>query len=213
MIQSVLRRLVSQEAVLPSLAVLAGIIAIVAWLSPADKVLGDLVKLVYVHGAIIQVSLLTFVSAGLLGAAYLLADRVELYEWSQALERAGLVLWVLYVLTSAASMILAWGGIAWFEPRWIFAIQILIIAPLVHFGGMLLQSRRVSAFLNAAMAGIILFLLSQARLVMHPLSPVSSSPTAGIKLAYYLLLVLWAVAAVQLARALWDLARRRELPA
>lgn len=208
---TMLRWLTGQRAILPSLVALMAAIALAAWLSPADKILGDLVKLVYVHGAIIQVALATFALAGLSGAGYLLTDRVAFYAWSQALERTGLVLWVLYILTSVITMARAWGSIAWGEPRWIFGLQILIVAPVVHLGGMLMQSRRVSAFLNVLMGGIVLVLLSQARLILHPLNPVAASPTAEIHLSYNLLLVLWALAALQLARGFRGLVSLREI--
>ncbi|OGO41673.1 MAG: hypothetical protein A2Z04_04310 [Chloroflexi bacterium RBG_16_57_9] len=205
-------RLYGQEMVLPSLAVLLGVISLVAWLSPADKVLGDLVKLVYVHGAIIQVALFVFALAGLLGAAYLVTERAKFFEWSQALERTGILLWVLYILTSAVVMTRAWGGISWGEPRWIFGLQILVVAPIVHLGGILIQSRRVSAFLNVAMAGIIVFLLAQAQLILHPLNPVAASPNVEIKMSYNLLLTLWALTALQLARGLRSAAILRTIP-
>ncbi|HJW83997.1 MAG TPA: hypothetical protein VJ754_06805, partial [Anaerolineae bacterium] len=127
-------------AVAPSLLILAAAIVLVALASPPDQTLGDLVKVVYVHGAVIQVALVTFVSAGLAGLAYLATGRAAFYEWSQALERAGLVLWIPYVVTSLVTMVQAWGGIAWFEPRWVFALQILIAAPLTQAAGALIKN-------------------------------------------------------------------------
>ena len=195
-----MRRLAGRAAVGPSLLVLAAAIVLVALASPPDQTLGALVKIVYVHGAVIQVALATFVSAGLAGLAYLATGQAAFYEWSQALERAGMVLWVPYVVTSVVTMVQAWGGIAWFEPRWVFALQILIAAPLTQVAGALMKNPRLSALLNAGMAGLIVFLSSQARLIMHPPNPVGESDSAAIKIAYYLMLVLWALAAVQLAR-------------
>ncbi len=108
-------------------------------------------------------------------------------------------------------MVRAWGGISWGEPRWMFGLQILVVAPVVHLGGALIQSRRVSALLNVAMAGIILFLLAQARLILHPLNPVAASPDVEIKMSYNILLVLWALVALQIARGLRGLAPQHEI--
>jgi len=207
-VQHLARRFLGHEGVAPSLVVLIAGIILVAWLAPADRVLGNLVKLVYVHGAIIQVALLTFAVAGVLGAVYLISKREVFYEWSQAAERAGLLVWVLYILTSAVTTILAWGGIAWFEPRWIFGLQVLVLAPAIHLGGSLMQNRRLLALLNVVVALVILFLLSRADLILHPPNPVGDSSSATIKLSYNLLLVLCGLVAVQVARGMYYLAYR-----
>lgn len=197
-----LHRITRRSFVVPSLIALAVVIALVAWLSPADTKLGDLVKVVYVHGAIIQIALITFALSGAAGIGYLAAKRESLYEWSQALARTGLALWIPYVITSIVTMVQAWGGIAWFEPRWVFALQILIAAPLVQVAGAVMKNPRLTALLNAGLAVLIVFLSSNARLIMHPPNPVGESGSDSIRLAYTLMLVLWALAALQLARGL-----------
>lgn len=183
-----------------SLVILLAAIALVTWLSPADRVLGNLVKLVYLHGAIIQIALLTLVAAGLLGLAFLIWRRPAFVAWSQAVERTAFILWVLYVVTSAVSMARAWGGIAWFEPRWVFGLQMLVIIPVMQLAGLLLQDRRLVAGLNLAVALIMLFLRWRANLVLHPLDPIGASSSLAIKVAYYLLVLLMFLTAVQLSR-------------
>lgn len=195
-----LRKIAAAPAIVPSLAVLTAAILAAAWLAPSDRVLGDLVKLVYVHGAVIQVALATFAASGLCGAFYAFTARSPFDRWSLGLARAGLVLWVVYVLTSALSMTLAWGGIAWFEPRWIFGLQILLIAPLLQLAGVWMGNRRWAAGLNTAAALVILLLLAQATIVLHPPDPVGESSSTGIKLAYDMLVGLWGLTAIQLAR-------------
>ena len=183
-----------------SLVILIAAIALVTWLSPADRVLGNLVKLVYLHGAIIQIALLALVAAGLLGLAFLIWPRPALVAWSQAIERAAFILWILYVVTSAVSMARAWGGIAWFEPRWVFGLQMLVIIPVMQLAGLLLQDPRLAAGLNVAVALIMLFLRWRANLVLHPLDPIGASSSLAIKGAYYLLVLLVFLTAVQLSR-------------
>jgi len=183
-----------------SLVILVAAIALVTWLSPADRVLGNLVKLVYLHGAIIQIALLALVAAGLLGLAFLVWPRPALVAWSQAVERAAFILWILYVVTSAVSMARAWGGIAWFEPRWVFGLQMLVIIPVMQLAGLLLQDPRLAAGLNLAVALIMLFLRWRANLVLHPLDPIGASSSLAIKGAYYLLVLLVFLTAVQLSR-------------
>lgn len=183
-----------------SLLILLTAIALVTWLSPADQVLGNLVKLIYLHGAIIQIALLALVVAGLLGLAFLVWRRPALVAWSQAIERTAFILWVLYVVTSAISMVRAWGGIAWFEPRWVFGLQMLVIIPVLQLAGLLLQEQRLVAGLNLAAALIMLFLRWRASLVLHPLDPIGASSSLAIKASYDLLLLLVFLTAVQLSR-------------
>ena len=94
---------------LPLLAV--GLFALlVLWvlLAPAEARLGDLVKLVYLHGALIQVGLALFTLAGGLGLVALLVRRPVWYRGTQAAGTAALVVWILYVISSMAVTGLPW---------------------------------------------------------------------------------------------------------
>ena len=199
----------SRRAIIPSLAVLAALIGLIAWLAPADKTLGDMVKMVYVHGAVIRVTLLTFALSGVVGIGYLVASRQALYEWSEALGRTGLLLWLAYVLTSYVATVQTWGAVATFEPRWIFTFQVLVVAPVFHLVGAWLKNRRLASLLNAALAVLIFVLLSQARLVMHPLDPLGQATAFGIHVAYAILLALCGGFALQLARGVKGLSLRK----
>lgn len=175
---------------------------VVIWLSPADRTLGNLVKLIYVHGALIRVGLLAFAASGLLGAAYLALPQPGLLDWSQAVARAGIFVWVLYWISSVLSMQLAWGGIAWSEPRFVVTTPVLVAAPAVQMGTWLVGNRRFTAFANALLAGVIVFTLSRAHLILHPLDPIGQSPSIQVRVAYYLILLFTALATWQLARLL-----------
>jgi len=206
---SLLQRLASRNAILPSMGVLTAAIALVAWIAPSDKTLGDMVKMVYVHGAVIRITLLTFVLSGALGIAYLPTGRAAWHDWSQALARTGLALWIVYVVVSAIATIQTWGGIPAFEPRWIFTFQVLVIAPIFHLVGAWLKNPRIAALLNAALGALILYLLSQARLIMHPIDPIGQATTDSVRVAYAILLMLCGLFAAQLARGIRQLAASR----
>lgn len=190
------------QTTLITLMILALITGAVVWFSPADRVLGDLVKLIYVHGALIRVGVLAFAASGLLGAAFLALPRPGLLDWSQAAARAAIIVWILYWLSSLLSMQLAWGGIAWSEPRFIVTTPVLIAAPAVQVGAWLVGNQRVTAFANALLAGVIILTLSQAHLILHPLDPIGQSSSAQIRAAYYLILLLTALTTWQLTRLL-----------
>ncbi|MDH7489962.1 MAG: hypothetical protein QHH80_10700, partial [Anaerolineae bacterium] len=87
-------------------------------LSPSEKTLGDVVKLVYLHGALVRTGLLAFTAAGALGLAALLAHSDRVARWGEAVGHTALVVWTAYVLSSMVVTYLAWGvAIAWGEPR------------------------------------------------------------------------------------------------
>jgi len=207
-----MKSLLRRQFIIPSLFVLVVLIVIVAVIAPADKVLGDRVKMVYVHGAIIRVVLAMFVLSGLLGLTYFFVNRFALFDWSKALQEASLILWIFYVVISVITTIQTWGAIAWFEPRWTFTLQMTGLAPIAYLAGALMKNRKIAAALNAIVAATMLFLLSQARLIIHPIDPIGTSGDAGIQLSYFVMLILWALVGLQVVRGLWMLARVRQTP-
>ena len=207
-----MKSLLRRQFIIPSLFVLVVLIVIVAVIAPADKVLGDRVKMVYVHGAIIRVVLAMFVLSGLLGLTYFFVNRFALFDWSKALQEASLILWIFYVVISVITTIQTWGAIAWFEPRWTFTLQMTGLAPIAYLAGALMKNRKIAAALNAIIAATMLFLLSQARLIIHPIDPIGTSGDAGIQLSYFVMLILWALVGLQVVRGLWMLARVRQTP-
>jgi hypothetical protein len=204
--------LLHRRFIIPSLMVLTVLIVIVALVAPPDKMLGDRVRLVYVHGAIIRVVLATFVLSGALGAFYLFTNRSAAFDWSRALQEASLALWIIYLVVSTITTIQTWGGIAWFEPRWTFTLQMTGLAPIAYLAGRVLKHDRIAAALNAIVAAVMLFLLSQARLIIHPVDPIGASGDAAIESAYFIMLVLWALVGVQFVRGTRALAIRRIEP-
>lgn len=172
-----MKSLLRRQFIIPSLVILAVLIAVVAVIAPADKVLGDRVKMVYVHGAIVRVVLAMFVLSGLLGLTYFFVNRFALFDWSKAWQEASLILWIFYVVISVITTIQTWGAIAWFEPRWTFTLQMTGLAPIAYLAGALMKNRKIAAALNAIVAATMLFLLSQARLIIHPIDPIGTSVT------------------------------------
>jgi len=60
------------------LLIIAGLVLLallVTWLSPAEETLGSSVKLVYLHGALTWVAIITYTLAGLFGLIYFLTGR------------------------------------------------------------------------------------------------------------------------------------------
>lgn len=195
--------------ILPSLIILLVLIVITAFASPLDKTLGDRVRMVYVHGAIIRVVMGMLVIAGGLGAAYLVTRRDSVFEWAKAAFNGGLVLWIIYLGTSVVTTLQSWGGIAWFEPRWMVTLQMSGLLPIVLAVGVIVKHAKLSAALYAIVPVVMMVLLAQARLVLHPLDPIGESGSSAIQLAYLIMLSWWVLVGVQVVRGMraWGAAR------
>ncbi len=205
-----MKTLLQPKWIVPSLIVLAVLIAITAFVSPLDKTLGDRVRMVYVHGAIIRVVMAILVVAGGLGAAYLVTRREAVFDWARAAFEGGLALWFIYLGTSVVTTLQAWGGIAWFEPRWMVTLQMTGLLPIVLVVGLIVKNSKISAALFAVVPIVMMLLLAQARLVLHPLDPIGESGNSAIQLAYVVMLFWWALVGVQIVRGLRALAAARQ---
>src|SRR5512147_1680191 len=130
-----MKTLLRPKLIVPSLLLLIMLIVITAFAAPLDKTLGDKVRMVYVHGAIIRVVMAILVIAGGLGVAYLVVRRESIFDWAAATFSGGLALWFVYLGTSVVTTLQSWGGIAWFEPRWTVTLQMSGLLPIVFAVG------------------------------------------------------------------------------
>ncbi len=205
----VMRALLKTRWIVPSLVALLVLVVITAFVSPLDKTLGDKVRMVYVHGAIIRVVMAILVIAGGLGLAYLVTRREVISQWARATFEGGLALWFIYLGTSVVTTIQAWGGIAWFEPRWMVTLQMTGLLPIVYVAGLIIKQPKVSAALYVLVPIVMMVLLAQAQLVLHPLDPIGESGDGAIQLAYTVMLVWWVLIGVQVVRGMRALAVAR----
>ena len=197
-----MKKLLSPKFIIPALIILAILIVVVTLLAPTDRVLGEATRMVYVHGAVIRVVLGTFLLSGLLGLIYLFSRRPALVKWSQIVQETSLLMWIPYLVSSTVATLQTWGGIAWFEPRWVVTLQISVIAPVAYVVALLAKKPIVTAALNVLVAIAVLLLTRNAGLVLHPIDPIGTSGDVGIIGAYVMLLGLCALFAVQVARGL-----------
>ncbi len=83
---------------------------VIVWASPSEETMGDLVKIAYVHGALVRATELVFVVGGVMGALYLLRKTALAVSWSWALQKAGFIYLLLSFITSLYMMSVSWGG-------------------------------------------------------------------------------------------------------
>jgi hypothetical protein len=180
-------------------------------LSPAESRLGNVVKLVYVHGALVWVGLLTFTLAGALGLVGLILRRPVWYRATWAAGRAALIVWIIYAFSSMAVTDLTWGQIiAWSEPRVQASALILLAAVLLAVVAHVVDHPDFTAGVNLLMGAVIWVVVRQAEVIRHPVDPIGESGSAAIQWFYLLIVVTVAGLAATLVAWLWARATRKE---
>jgi hypothetical protein len=189
--------------VLPATAA-ALLLLLAVWLilAPAESRLGQVVKLGYVHGALVMVGLGLFTLAGLVGLIALVVRRPAWYRGVQAASLAALIVWTVYALSSMAVTGLTWGQIiAWNEPRVQASAFILLAAVAFALVSWLVAQPAFSAAVAVVMGVLPWVLVRRAEAIRHPLDPIGGSGSASIQ-GYYMLIVL-TVAALAAVLVAW----------
>jgi hypothetical protein len=191
--------------ILPLLALgLLGLLAMWLVLAPTEARLGNVIKLVYLHGALVWVGLATFSAAGALGVVALLVRRPIWYLGTEAAGTVALVVWALTVISSMVVTGLTWGQLlAWNEPRVRATGLILIAALLLMVVRRLVGHRDFSALVNLLMGIVPWVVVRQAEVIRHPVDPIGRSNSASIQIFYLLIVFTVAGLAVTLTAWLW----------
>ncbi|HHX51715.1 MAG TPA: hypothetical protein GX711_09785 [Clostridia bacterium] len=159
---------------------LSGLILVLTLLAPAEKQLGSIAKLIYLHGALIQVSLI------LLGLTTLFAllslFRRKYYPLARSSLKVTTVFLTANVLLVPIITKLTWGiFIAWQEPRvittfFLFALTVAVLLITDASDNLVLNS------LLCVLPGLALILLGlNMGRVLHPVNPIGSSESLAIK--------------------------------
>lgn len=193
------------------LGLLALLLVLVA-LAPAETRLGNLVKLVYVHGALVWSGLFTFSLAGALGLValvmrYVIRSRDGARHWyvgAEATSLAALIVWIMYVISAMVVTGLTWGQIiAWNEPR-VRATGLILVAAVVLFVvARLVDQRDFTAVVNVLMGIVPWIVVRQAYVIRHPVNPIGDSGSAAIQGSYWFIVLTVAGLAVLLIGWLW----------
>jgi hypothetical protein len=179
-------------------------------LAPAEARLGNLVKLVYVHGALVWTGLLSFTSAGVLGLVALVVRRPALYRGTRAAGTAALIVWIFYIISSMAVTGLTWGQlIAWNEPRVRATGLILVAAVVLAIVAWLVDHDGFTAVVNMIMGVVPWVMVRQAGVIRHPVDPIGGSGSAAIQGFYLLIVITVAGLAATLIAWLWARAELR----
>ncbi|MFN8443446.1 MAG: hypothetical protein U0175_21900 [Caldilineaceae bacterium] len=171
------------------------------FLLPPERTLGDVIKLVLLHGALVRVGLIAFALAGALGAICLFTTQPHWLRWCQATQVTALLFWLGNVISSSIATKWAWGEwIAWSEPRVWATIHITWMALACLLLTRWVNQRSFTALANLAVAGISWGLIKGATLVRHPFDPIGSSNVWLYQALYGAMVILLLVAGWQFAR-------------
>ena len=199
------------KVILPLLAALL-LVLLVIWvlLSPSEARLGSLVKLVYIHGALVWSGLLTFSVAGVLGLVALVARRSIWYRGTQSAGLAALIVWCVYVISAMAVTWLTWGQVvAWHEPRVRATGLILLAALLLFVVARLVKQPDFTALVNLIMGIAPWVVVRQAEVIRHPVDPIGGSGSAAIQNYFWLIVLAVAGLAITLVLWLWVRAEQK----
>jgi len=198
-------KILSQRKFIPIfIFLIAGVILLTLIVMPSEQSLGNVIKLVFLHAAFVQVGLITFAVAAIWAISYLFKKNEKYYQFCLASQKTALVIWILYVFSSMLVTYWAWGKvIAWEEPRVQSSALILGLAVLLLFLVNWIKNQRFTAFANLMMAVFAWGLTKQAGIVQHPLNPIGESNSASLKVYLLIMMILVLLLAVQISRVFY----------
>ena len=166
-------------------ALLLGLLIALLWFSPAEQTLGQSIKLVYLHGALVRTAIILFVVSVPVNLVALVTKRGSWFAWGKALIFSAVVIWLLHTLFSMITTYATWGVfIAWFEPRTRFTFNLAAVSLIVVLVTQLVNNRIFSSVAFLLLAGLTLMLLPTLGFVQHPLDPIGLSTSGQIRVFY-----------------------------
>ena len=164
------------------------LIVVVTLLGPAEKTLGKIARIIYIHGALVWVSILTFAAAAVLGLLALVTRRETLHRWCRAAGRTALLFWAGYLPLSMWAARAAWGRVFLQDPSFQRAFRVLAVAIIVQVIIWLRpRPNWVGSALNILPFAFLLFQQASANQLMHPDSPIRNAESNLIQIYFYFL--------------------------
>ena len=205
-----MRRLVSHQSIPVSLISLGALVAALLFLLPPERTLGDVIKAVFLHGALVRTGLIAFAVTGILGLAALVWNVEPLHRWClAALKTAGMV-WGVYALSSMVATYLAWGVvIAWDEPRVQASARVLGAYAFLLTLALWVNDRRLTAAVSIVIAVLTWMLTKGAINIRHPFDPIGSSDSAVFRWFFAAISATILLIAFQVARWLCVVQKKR----
>ena len=169
----------------PLLAGLLAALVLLLWISPDERTLGQAVKLVYLHGALVRTATVLLVVSLPVNLVALVWGWRAWLAWGKALAWTAVGIWIAHALFSMITTYATWGVfIAWFEPRTRFTFALSMAGLVVLIATHLMDHPRLGALAYALLAGLTLFLAPRLGAIQHPLEAIRASPSDAIRAFY-----------------------------
>ena len=181
---------------------IAALGALLVWLAPAERTLGDGIRWVYVHVGLVWAGTVALGAAGVAGVALVATGWARLCAWVHATWRAGLAAFALGVGFSMIAARVNWGGVFLAEPRMAASLRILAVAAIAQVTATWIARPRATGLLAAAALALLAWDVGGAELVMHPRDPVRTATSSAIQWMFALAfavaaaLTAWMIAAL-----------------
>ncbi len=163
------------------LKILLLIIAVLTIIAPAEKTLGQLAKLVYLHAALsIAITVLLLFTAAIALVSIFRKNSISLAKTSL---KVSLVFQVVNVALVPVITGLTWGVFfAWQEPRVILTVVLLSLTLAAYLLEDTFSTPVINSLLVASPGLVRLFTLGNIGRLMHPINPIGSSDSLAIKI-------------------------------
>lgn len=180
------KRLFSLPLWQDALLCLVGIF-ISARIIPAEQTLGTGIRLIYLHGTWIWTAIGLYILAAMAGLIAILSHKPVWHRRSTALGYAGLIFLITYLPMALYIMKTYWNGFFFSEPRWSVPFSLAIASLLMQIGLRFIHQPVLTSLINLGYGVILVTNLFSLQSVLHPDSPVMTSGSVSIRLAYGLL--------------------------
>ncbi|VVB84348.1 Uncharacterised protein [uncultured archaeon] len=160
--------------------------------SPSEKTLGSLIKLIYLHGALITAGLSLFTAVGLVSLISLFR-RMTNFKLLFAIEKTAIIFWVAATIIGTLASVFAWGGINPGEPRFAATIIVSLLSVSVYFISTSSENHKIVSLLGIGLALSVWVIMGSAGKILHPDNPFGASEQ--LIQIYFLLITLVFLAA------------------
>jgi hypothetical protein len=154
-------------------------------LSPSDVILGDIVKFVYLHGALVWIGITYFIIIGTIGFLVLLRNNIS-STYIIILEELTIVVWLSANFLGFLLSYFTWGGIIWIEPRLINSLIISIILLIIYFISASTNNSKLRSFLAILFTLLSTVIIITSRRIFHPENSIFNS---AINIQYMFILL------------------------
>ncbi len=167
-------------------------------LAPEEKELGAIMKMIYLHGALITSGLSLFTAAGLISLILLFRSGMSL-RLLFAIEKSAFIYWIAATVIGDLTSVLAWGGIYPGEPRFAATIIISLLSAGVYFVSTAIDDRKIISFLGIGLALSVWVIMGSTGKILHPGDPFGGSEPS-IRTFFFLITLVFLASSVLTVR-------------